>query len=817
MWRRGSVPIRWRQEIKQSIGEAEIYVVEENPHQGTGNISVGCRGVIVPATRARRRGLPDVRQPASRAPGKPELLLSEHFHEAVRGVRKSAGLSAITVLNFDWHGNIKALGEAKTVEGLWNALRSYLVEAGVSRGVRRRRGPHRVGDRAREGHRAVATRRAPVQLRRQSRQDQPRELFRRDSGARRTVSRPRSGRRVAGRGRRVGIERGDGIGGVWIGAAVAATYGRRDGTVASPSPPPTLPPGWESRYDPVTGRTFYIDHNTRTTQWSLPPRAMDPVPVVPNGSDAGRASASGNRRRVDAREPRGRGPVGEGSRRRGRGGTSRARRFRRVVGLVATLGSGRGRGSRGGARARARGDVRDFSRQRRLDTRRVYTASRAIHTAIFHLLDGSTSARTKREQGSAYAAAASLSNLSISAQRRFLNMTQDAHRQQQFEMFLGVNLENHFPSSARARRAGDAAATTVSFSERRRRRGAFAVVGDGREPQTFGNAAIVVPRQRRFLRDASRTKFRRSERIPAPRNERNPEPLRGVDATALGGCARRAAFARRAARATGRARRGGDVLVRDAVVGVSTGNPRRDVGAVARTTGHARTSVVDDTARRAGTRLARARRRSRGTIPRRVDAPRRQSRVAARAAGHADALRVASASQRRVAIRRRRAFDVRAFAAEAAARAGGALAESRDSNSRRRIGSSRGDTCRVVTLRFRAANGPGSESRAMALGHVEILGARPPTRRSNRRELGPGRRRGRGQGSQGSQVSQVSQGSQGSGSTLRFADRAGAFLLAVARGYVIAGANRRRCDAPRTRRRRRGERRRGDQRAGLRF
>ena len=29
-----------------------------------------------------------------------------------------------------------------------------------------------------------------------------------------------------------------------------------------PEPPaePKLPPGWESRKDPVTGRTFYIDH-----------------------------------------------------------------------------------------------------------------------------------------------------------------------------------------------------------------------------------------------------------------------------------------------------------------------------------------------------------------------------------------------------------------------------------------------------------------------------------------------------------------------------------------------------------------------------
>ena len=44
-------------------------------------------------------------------------------------------MSAITVVNFDWHANIKSLGEAKTVEGLWTALRSYLVDAGVSHGV----------------------------------------------------------------------------------------------------------------------------------------------------------------------------------------------------------------------------------------------------------------------------------------------------------------------------------------------------------------------------------------------------------------------------------------------------------------------------------------------------------------------------------------------------------------------------------------------------------------------------------------------------------------------------------------------------------
>ena len=31
-----------------------------------------------------------------------------------------------------------------------------------------------------------------------------------------------------------------------------------------------LPPGWESRIDPSSGQTYYIDHNTGTTHWQLP-------------------------------------------------------------------------------------------------------------------------------------------------------------------------------------------------------------------------------------------------------------------------------------------------------------------------------------------------------------------------------------------------------------------------------------------------------------------------------------------------------------------------------------------------------------------
>lgn len=34
-------------------------------------------------------------------------------------------------------------------------------------------------------------------------------------------------------------------------------------------PPPPLPPGWEEKVDNL-GRTYYVNHNNRTTQWHRP-------------------------------------------------------------------------------------------------------------------------------------------------------------------------------------------------------------------------------------------------------------------------------------------------------------------------------------------------------------------------------------------------------------------------------------------------------------------------------------------------------------------------------------------------------------------
>ena len=425
--------------MKQAIGEADIYIASENPYQGTGRYFSRLARQYRPGDATGEEGLPVTCVNLLRcAPGKPELLLSEHFHEAVRGVRKRSGLSAITVLNFDWHANIKSLGEAKTVEGLWTALRSYLVDAGVSHGVCEAgsdptgsdpTGSAPTGSGSSSGTGAAAA--AAGRLTKMTFKWQ-RGVLRyncADSLDRTNLASYFAAVQVlVEQCGLLGLEvvsdvsnDPDGAGAnpatSAVASASAATYGRREASSA-----PTLPPGWESRLDPVTGRTFYIDHNTKTTSWTLPHAAQQSEPEMPSGGD----DAHGGLHRTASI-----------------GGVSNA-----GPGPWRLLGSGvdevRGKMLPAALSAMceiflANGDLHAA----------VYTASRAIHTQIFHLLDGRSVKAGGSGGSSAYHAAASLSNMSISAQRRFLNMTQDVHRQQQFEMFLGAHRERHFPSCSR--------------------------------------------------------------------------------------------------------------------------------------------------------------------------------------------------------------------------------------------------------------------------------------------------------------------------------------------------------------------------------
>ena len=451
VWRRGSVPIRWRQEIKQSIGDAEIFVSDENPYRGTGQYFASLARGYRPLDATKEDGFPVTCVNLLRcAPGKPELLLSEHFHEAVRGVRKRAGLSGITVLNFDWHGNIKALGEAKTVEGLWNALRSYLADAGVARGrcaAAADHAPRATQKESEKSPRKVTTTYQRGVLRYNCADSLDRTNLASYFAAVQVLAEQARllGLDVAREIEKIETESAEKTGDA---SAAAATYGRRDGASASgPAPPPVLPPGWESRYDTVTGRTFYIDHNTRTTQWSLP---TPPEKKISVEETARRAPTAEPESRLSEDEKK----ESPGSRSNGASacvaeGTDEKDGGKAAWSLLSLGVDDVRRAVHPGALAAmceiflANGDLHSA----------VYTASRAIHTSIFHLLDGSSTAPTKAGpgQGGAYAAASSLSNLSISAQRRFLNLTQDAHRQTQFEMFLGARRETHFPSLASSR------------------------------------------------------------------------------------------------------------------------------------------------------------------------------------------------------------------------------------------------------------------------------------------------------------------------------------------------------------------------------
>jgi hypothetical protein len=59
---------------------------------------------------------------------KDELLLSEHFSEGLRVVRKRLPGAPLRVINFDWHGMVKDLQEKGAVEGLWALLETIVSQ-----------------------------------------------------------------------------------------------------------------------------------------------------------------------------------------------------------------------------------------------------------------------------------------------------------------------------------------------------------------------------------------------------------------------------------------------------------------------------------------------------------------------------------------------------------------------------------------------------------------------------------------------------------------------------------------------------------------
>jgi hypothetical protein len=203
VWRRGTVPIWWGVQL-QSLAQglqAEVYVREEHPYQGTasyfrnvqrqhqprpilpaaaaageqaaageggaggggseGWTLVDQAGAEASASSSARTSASHSSAAAGAAPQGPEseqdascrvpvtcinllhanpkkaseLMLSSHFQDAMRHVRRRLGSAApIKVVNFDWHGNMGRLSEEKAVEGFWSLMEPFVKQTGFAWG-----------------------------------------------------------------------------------------------------------------------------------------------------------------------------------------------------------------------------------------------------------------------------------------------------------------------------------------------------------------------------------------------------------------------------------------------------------------------------------------------------------------------------------------------------------------------------------------------------------------------------------------------------------------------------------------------------------
>lgn len=413
VWRRGTVPIRWGAEIKSTVGEAELYVAARDPYAGTADYFSRIASLYTPPESAEAEGVSsseggvaitcvNLLRSGLRAP---ELLLTEHFHEGARRVRRALPSLPLRVLNFDWHAAVKGLGDAAAVEGLWAQLAAACAAAGVTRGVSAAGG---VGAGGPARHEVLSWQRGVVRYNCADSLDRTN-----------LASFFGAAQLLVEQCRRLGLvlEAPPGEGdaaaqsspvpqSLWATPRNGGATGADTEPAIAPTPPPAaaagpLPPGWESRRDAVTGNVFFIDHNTRTTTWTRPPppaaaAATPATPAAPPRAPPARAAA-------EQQESFG-----------AFGRSVESLRASLLPGSAAALAE----------LFAASGDLHAA----------LYTGSRALHSSMMALLDAGGAARRGRGHSPAAAAA---SQIGISVQRRFTNLTLDAARQAAFHAFLG--------------------------------------------------------------------------------------------------------------------------------------------------------------------------------------------------------------------------------------------------------------------------------------------------------------------------------------------------------------------------------------------
>lgn len=266
IWRRGTIPIWWGAEIKNAVSvEAEIYVADD-PYNGTLQYyqrlgrRYGNKSSEVNATSKKKPGMvPIVCVNLLRyAEGKPETILVEHFKESLKYLKSTGklGNTWIQLINYDWHATVKLKGQQQTVEGLWRHLKAPTMAIGFSEG-----NYYSVKQQLNECKGSIICN-----------DDGGFCMDNIQNGVVRfncADSLDRTNAASYFGALQVFVEQCSRLG---ISLDIDAMFGlsaSRNSEYNGRSAR-SLPPGWEERFDSVTGKSFYIDHNTRTTSWEHP-------------------------------------------------------------------------------------------------------------------------------------------------------------------------------------------------------------------------------------------------------------------------------------------------------------------------------------------------------------------------------------------------------------------------------------------------------------------------------------------------------------------------------------------------------------------
>lgn len=269
VWRRGTIPIWWGADLKFTSAEAEIYVSGQEPYRGSALYYQRISRRYI----ARRSDLTAVREKKTplvpiicvnllrNYEGKSETILVEHFKESIKYVKSTGKLpyTWIQLINYDWHATVKLKGEQQTIDGLWRLLKAPTISIGFSEGIYY---PSKQQLKECRGL-VVSNSDCNGVFCLNSLQNGVIRFNCADSLDRTNAASFFGSLQVfVEQCKRLGIflDR-DALSGF--------TSVNRFGEYSKYGVG-SLPPGWEERSDAVTGKPFYIDHNTRTTTWEHP-------------------------------------------------------------------------------------------------------------------------------------------------------------------------------------------------------------------------------------------------------------------------------------------------------------------------------------------------------------------------------------------------------------------------------------------------------------------------------------------------------------------------------------------------------------------